>query len=165
MTRRSSDESAAEWIGPLYDRFAAGLYRYAVMVLADPAAASDAVQEVFAGIIDRLPRIDDAEHYLRRAVRNECYSTLRRRRSQDRAISESPLLEPIADCADPGTRLMIDQALRRLPAEQREVLYLKVYEGMTFQEIAAAIGEPLNTVASRYRYALEKLRTQLGASR
>ena len=86
MTRRSSDESAAEWIGPLYDRFAAGLYRYALMVLADPAAASDAVQEVFAGIIDRLPRIDDAEHYLRRAVRNECYSTLRRRRRQDRAI-------------------------------------------------------------------------------
>ena len=80
-------------------------------------------------------------------------------------FSGSPLLEPIAECADPGTRLMIDQALRRLPAEQREVLYLKVYEGMTFQEIAVAIGEPLNTVASRYRYALEKLRTQLGASR
>jgi len=163
MTRRSSDEAAAE-IGRLYDRFGAGLYRYAVMVLADPFTASDVVHQVFVAVIERRPHIDDAEHYLRRAVRNECYSTLRRRR-EERAIPESPVLEPIAECADPGTRLMIEQALRRLPAEQREVLYLKVYEGMTFQEIASAIGEPLNTVASRYRYALEKLRTRLGASR
>jgi DNA-directed RNA polymerase specialized sigma24 family protein len=117
MTRRSSDESAE--IGRLYDRFGAGLYRYAVMVLADPSAASDVVQQVFAAVIERRPGIDDAEHYLRRAVRNECYSTLRRRRREERAITESPLLEPIAGCADPAARLMIEGALSRLPAEQR----------------------------------------------
>ena len=48
-----------------------------------------------------------------------------------------------------------------LPAEQREVVHLKVFEGMTFQEIADLCGESINTVASRYRYAIEKLRDQL----
>jgi RNA polymerase sigma-70 factor (ECF subfamily) len=52
--------------------------------------------------------------------------------------------------------------MRSLPPEQREVVHLKVFEGLTFQEIADLAGESINTVASRYRYALEKLRGQLG---
>ena len=54
-----------------------------------------------------------------------------------------------------------DLAEKQLPAEQREVVHLKVWEGMTFQEIADLTGESLNTAASRYRYAIEKLRTIL----
>ena len=55
----------------------------------------------------------------------------------------------------------MEQALQQLPAEQREVVHLKVWEGMTFQEIADVTGEGLNTAASRYRYTLEKLRAIL----
>ena len=43
-------------------------------------------------------------------------------------------------------------------AEQREVVYLHVFEGMTFQQIAGTSGESINTIASRYRYALARLR-------
>ena len=59
-------------------------------------------------------------------------------------------------------RLALERALCELPPEQREVVHLKAFEGMTFQEIADAIGESINTVASRYRYAMEKMRAQLG---
>jgi RNA polymerase sigma-70 factor (ECF subfamily) len=48
-----------------------------------------------------------------------------------------------------------------VPQNQREVLILKILEGLTFREIAAANGESINTIASRYRYGLEKLRALL----
>jgi RNA polymerase sigma-70 factor (ECF subfamily) len=51
--------------------------------------------------------------------------------------------------------------LRTLPPEQREVLHLKVYEQMTFAQIATALNIPPNTAASRYRYAMDKLRKAL----
>jgi RNA polymerase sigma-70 factor (ECF subfamily) len=63
---------------------------------------------------------------------------------------------------DPDLRIAIERALRALPPEQREVVHLKAFDGMTFQEIADATGESINTIASRYRYAMEKMRAQLG---
>jgi RNA polymerase sigma-70 factor (ECF subfamily) len=53
---------------------------------------------------------------------------------------------------------LVQQALARLPAAQREVITLKVWAGLTFAEIADALGIPVNTAASRYRYGLEALR-------
>ena len=161
MSERPRGGSPGDRIGELYDRFAAGLYRYALIVLADPAAAGDVVQQVFVALL-RLDRaIESDERYLRRAVRNECYS-VRRRRQRDPGAPSEPLLEAIAATDDrPDERLAIEQAMRTLPAEQREVVHLKVFEGMTFQEIADLCGESINTVASRYRYAIEKLRDQL----
>ena len=49
-------------------------------------------------------------------------------------------------------------ALASLPAEQREIVILKLYHGMTFEEIGALVEISPNTAASRYRYGLEKLR-------
>jgi RNA polymerase sigma-70 factor (ECF subfamily) len=57
--------------------------------------------------------------------------------------------------------LILDGALAALPAEQREVMYLKVFEGMTFQEIGERCGTSVNTAASRYRYAAAALRRAL----
>ena len=82
MTRRPADGAAADRIGRAYDRFAGTLYRYALMILADHAAAADAVHQVFTawlGAANVAP--DDEERYLRRAVRNACYSALRQRRT------------------------------------------------------------------------------------
>jgi RNA polymerase sigma-70 factor (ECF subfamily) len=58
--------------------------------------------------------------------------------------------------------MVIEEALRTLPPEQREVIHLKLFEGMTFQEIAVITEESINTIASRYRYAIDKLRPLLG---
>ena len=89
-----------------------------------------------------------------------------RRRRRDSCADAAPLLEAVS-AADgrPDERLAIEQAMRELPAEQREVVHLKMFEGMTFQEIADVTGESINTVASRYRYAIEKLRDDLGTWR
>src|SRR5712692_2463639 len=118
-------------VARLYDRYAAGLYRYAVIVLADRGLAEDAVQQVFAKLVSlgAGAHLDAPDRYLRRAVRNECYSLLERRAQ---ARDERPLLEAVASGIDQDERLTLEAAIRELPPEQREVLTLKVYEGLTF---------------------------------
>ena len=56
----------------------------------------------------------------------------------------------------------VNAALAALPSEQREVVVLHVYDGMTFRRIGEVLGVPLDTAASRYRYAREKLKEMLG---
>ena len=147
----------------LYDALAPRLYRYALMLLVDPAGAEDAVQQAFVkyatGRQGRFP-VDNSEGYLRIAVRNECWRLLKRRgHRKEIALESARLLEAVeAPLADEDERRGVEQALRSLPPEQREVVHLKVYEGMTFQRIADLLGIPQNTAASRYRYAIDKLR-------
>lgn len=160
MPRASDDPTALA--GRLYDQYGASLYRYALMLLADRTAAEDAVHQVFVSFIALIARdahaIDNAEHYLRRAVRNECYSALRRSPRNDGEVA----LHSVAGVDDrPEERIALERALAALPPEQREVVHLKMYVGMTFQEIATQTGESINTIASRYRYALDKLKALL----
>jgi RNA polymerase sigma-70 factor, ECF subfamily len=164
MTPEEPEHEAAR----LYDSYGASLYRYALMILSSREAAEDVIQQVFIVLLDRgTGHIEDEERYLRRAVRNACYSALRQTRV--RAVGSYPLddalLEVVASTeqpvVSPEERLALDTAITQLPTDQREVLHLHAFEGLTFREIAAATGEPLNTIASRYRYALDKLRTTL----
>ena len=148
-------------LGELYDEFGPRLYRYALLILADAAAAEDAVQETFyelARVAGQRPDVVNVA-YATRAIRNRCFSLLRRRRRAPSPIA--PLLEPCVPGASEEERLMLEQALRALPLEQREVVLLKVYEGMTLQEIATLCDVSINTIASRYRYALAALRRTL----
>jgi RNA polymerase sigma factor (sigma-70 family) len=157
MRRRPDDPTALA--GRLYDQYGASLYRYAVMLLADASAAEDAVQQVFASVLKLgIDRVQQDAHYLRRAVRNECYTLLRKRMLE----TAQPFLEPCDQARGSSEeRIALQDALRVLPPEQREVVHLHVYEGLTFQEIADESAESINTIASRYRYALAKLREQL----
>lgn len=151
-------------VGRLYDQHGASLYRYALMLLADPAAAADAVQQVFAALLGPAATIafDNEAYYLRRAVRNECFSMLRRRRVRDEDATRL-LLEPAgADPVAAEERIALERAIRALPVDQREVVHLHVFEGLTFREIAEQAGESINTVAGRYRYALARLKVELG---
>jgi RNA polymerase sigma-70 factor, ECF subfamily len=95
---------------------------------------------------------------LRRAVRNECYSHLRRLRKQSELGDERTLIEPAVESASQEERLALERAIRELPPEQREVIYLHLFEGLTFQEIATGMGASINTIAARYRYGLGRLR-------
>lgn len=156
MPERPQEDEAHARVGRLYDAHGPALYRYAVMLLADRAAAEDAVHQVFAAVLQRPARIVDEAAYLRRAVRNECYSALRRR--QRRGDEREPIVEPSVPGVDPSEALALNAALRTLPPEQREVIHLHVFEGLTFQEVADATGVSINTAAARYRYALGHLR-------
>ena len=146
----------------LYRVHGPGLYRYALMILADHRDAEDVLQQVFTSILSKptTRRVDSAEAYLRAAVRNAAYSLLRHRRT-GRAVDET-ILEPVVPDWSPAEHAALEKALRSLPPDQREVVHLHVYEGMTFQEVANLTRESINTVAARYRYALEKMRKVLG---
>ncbi len=156
-------DASSDRLADLYDRFAGTLFRHAAMILADRVAAADAVHNVFLKLAKAgLGGDVESLAYLRRAVRNECYSVMRTRRRDIVVAVDAQLLELVEGVDDqPAERLALEQALQQLPAEQREVVHLKVWEGMTFQEIADVTGEGLNTAASRYRYATEKLRAIL----
>jgi RNA polymerase sigma-70 factor (ECF subfamily) len=162
--RPSSAEAAREWLRELYDAHGAALFRYALMILADRSEAEDVVQQVFVSALRVARDIASPLEYLRRATRNECYSALRRRRrEQERCVADDGLLEAQpAEAVDEGERVALSRALAALSPEQREVVHLKVFEGLTFPEMAALLDIPANTAASRYRYALVHLRKALG---
>jgi RNA polymerase sigma-70 factor (ECF subfamily) len=160
MARQEADHEGA---ARLYDTFGPSLFRYALMILGRREAAEDVIQQVFMAVIDRGTRhIAAPETYLRTAVRNACYSLLRASRVRGSDLSPvEEILEGVPGAAAPISaedRLALDAGIQALPPEQREVIHLHVFEGLTFKEVALATGEPPNTVASRYRYALEKLR-------
>lgn len=164
-----ADDPRAE-LARLYDTFAPALYRYALMLLCNHAAAEDAVQHVFAALAGRRPpEFEDPAAYLRAAVRNAAYSAGRAtRRGSVQQEALEPILEALperANAVSVDERLALSAAIRTLPQDQREVLHLHVFEGMTFREIAAVTGDSPNTAASRYRYALQRLRASLTGDR
>ena len=93
-------------------------------------------------------------------VRNLSLDALRRRVREEKALGaweqeQAPeWFEPTAD------HEALIAALAALPEEQRSVVHLHVWEDMTFREIGELLGLPTQTIASRYRYALDKLRAQ-----
>jgi RNA polymerase sigma-70 factor, ECF subfamily len=153
--------------GRLYDAYGASLYRYALMILASREGAEEVIQQVFAALLDSgRRRIDDEERYLRRAVRNACYSALRHQKVRRGRTADDTLLEVAAEApaVSEEDRIALAEAIRELPPDQREVIHLHIFEGRTFKDVAEMTGEPLNTIASRYRYALEKLKATLTVS-
>lgn len=98
----------------------------------------------------RRAAVDLARRDSRRAMREERYGR----------VEEAPVFEP-APGENADRRDEIEAALRRLPPEQREVLVLRIWHELTFEQIADSLGIPLNTAASRYRYALTALRKEL----
>jgi len=90
-----------------------------------------------------------------------------RRRSARQRHYEQMAAEPLelfAPAPEPDGRALGQNSLGRLgelPPEQRAVVHLKLWEGLTFEQIAEMLGISLNTAASRYRYGLDKLRQRL----
>jgi RNA polymerase sigma-70 factor, ECF subfamily len=142
-----------------------GLYRHALMILADTSLAEDAVQQAFTRLLAR-GRVDDVASvraFLRVVVRNEAYRLLAQRRpTEPLERAEAHLLDPVADATERlEEHVQLEQAMRQLSPEQREIVHLKVYDQLTFAQIAELLGIPLNTAASRYRYATARLRELL----
>jgi RNA polymerase sigma-70 factor (ECF subfamily) len=73
----------------------------------------------------------------------------------------APVFAPASEPDESGFREALAAALGEIPSDQRAVIHLKLWEGLTFEHIAELLGIPLNTAASRYRYGLDKLRERL----
>ena len=150
----------------LYDLTAHRLVRLAVTITRNQHDAEDAVQSALVSIVSRpliLAKADNPWHYLLRMVRNESLVVLRKKRRWTFGMGLSDLLTStsVDEVEQAETHRAVWLALRSLPTDQREVVVLKIWEGLTFQEIADVLDCTLPTAASRYRYALQKLTTKL----
>jgi RNA polymerase sigma-70 factor (ECF subfamily) len=155
----------------LYDRFAARMYRAALRMVGCRADAEDIVQDVFLSVVrsrERLGDVRDLTAYLFAALHRAAGRCALRR---VRAVQLSPAaageatapVERLAPDAPQSSRLQ--QAIRALPDEQREVVTLKIDGELTFAQIAEVMGVSVSTAASRYHYALKKLKASLGGAR
>jgi RNA polymerase sigma-70 factor, ECF subfamily len=164
---RALATGADQAFSALYEQFGQRLYRAALGILGCRQDAEDAVQEVFVAVFksrQRLTDVQDLAAYLFAALRHAAgRCSLRRTRLP--ALSEMAVTEaaaaPTADHRASPYHERLDRALLALPAEQREVIALKIDGELTFAQIARVLGVNVNTAASRYRYALEKLRTSV----
>ena len=159
---------AAEWLGKLYDDHAEGLYRYFLGATRRQEDARDLLQDLFVKVARSPHCLDDVDHvrsYLFRMGHNQVVDWSRRARVRRGAgIERAELLCLFAASDDPDAgefRRQLDAALREVPDEQGEVIRLKLWEGMTFEEIATITGASPNTAASRFRYGMNKLRALL----
>jgi RNA polymerase sigma-70 factor, ECF subfamily len=164
---RLSERIAAGDAGALeevYDAYSGAVYRQALAILGSAADAEDVLQDVFVQLVRRHGGpIRDLKAYLLTAARHHACSALRRRRRSAPADDPEAVLSHQAPQTDSsGERAAVREALQSLPAAQRQVVVLKVYEELTFEEIGRRVQASVNTVASRYRYALQKLRKALG---
>jgi RNA polymerase sigma-70 factor (ECF subfamily) len=152
-------------LGRLFDLTAPRLLRYAQTLTRSRDDAEDAVQAAIVRVA-RNPRslavVQLPWAYLLKIVRNETLRLMARRKPSVE-LGEGHAVSPPAELPIffLEQQIEVQTALKRLPAEQAEVVVLKIWEELTFQEIATVTGESANTVASRYRYALTKLECSL----
>ena len=129
------------------------------------ADAEDVVQEAFVRFWRARHRVADPTAYLFACVKRSALDWARSnsRRARREAAAARPEGEPLFDgpLEQAERRAAVAAALDTLPEAQREVLVMKVWGGLTFPQIAAALGVPADTAASRFRYALGKLRERL----
>ncbi len=160
---RRDDPAACEL---LWDRYAADLLAFLQAALCSRQDAEDVLQTVFLRMVRKRRHLAAArclDAYVYQIGRNEATSFLRRRKHQQHRGSDVQSWLVAAEPPDTSHEdaEVLQAALTRLPPVQREIVILKVYKNKTFREIAEVLDLPLNTVASRYRYGLEKLRAWL----
>jgi RNA polymerase sigma-70 factor, ECF subfamily len=171
----SADETA---LGALYDRWVRSLYSLVFHLLKDPDEAEDVVEETFWQAWRKASSYDPSRGAVstwlltigRRKALDRIRTTKRRREepmSQESAYADLPSGDPDPSQDTEGSELRthVRAALDELPAEQREVLELGYFRGMSQTEIADRTGQPLGTVKTRMRLAMQKLREPLSMHR
>jgi RNA polymerase sigma-70 factor (ECF subfamily) len=156
-----SDESWRTWLA----EHGRALVLLARQFAPSQADAEDIVQEALVRCWRSQDRVNDPVAFLFACVRRAAldWQRGRRRLAHREQAAARPEAEPRFDCPaeQDERRAAIEAALDSLPAEQAEVLVLKIWGGLSLPQVAAALDVPANTAASRYRYALAKLREQL----
>jgi len=153
----------------VYDEHAQALFAFLLIFTRDEADTRDILQEVFLKLArrpDLLQGARDERAFLIRLAHNSAIDLMRRSESRHAhhnqfGVEQLPLFASTADPDEAVFRRELSVALGELPPDQRAVVHLKLWEDLTFEQIAAALEIPPNTAASRYRYGLDKLRDRL----
>ncbi len=177
---RTGDAPAFEILVARHSR---GIYNYLLRSVHNVARAEELLQEVLVRVIrskDRYKRSAKFTTWVYTIARNLSVDESRRARFREHESLDAPrrgrpaeegrtMLAsmpadqvPTDEGADaPRLRVRLSQAIDELPDDQREVFLMRQIAGLSFREIGEAVGAPENTVKSRMRYALEKLRSDL----
>ena len=166
---KARDEAA---LGELYDRLAPWVLGLAVRILGDEGEAEDVVADVFTQVWSHIDQHDARRGplvpWVLSIARHRALDVLRRRRRWWRAAQAAAVddIEPAAaphEASVPGWPLHreVHAALAALPAEQRRVVLLEYFEGLSHSAIARRLGQPLGTVKTRLRLAHQRLADQL----
>jgi RNA polymerase sigma-70 factor (ECF subfamily) len=167
-SRLGDSEAFAELVGRYHDRL-----RYFVRrLLGNADAAEDAVQDAWLSAYRQIHRLRQDELFrvwLFRIARNTAITRVRRRAAarlvpldEAAAVAEADDAEP---AFTPEEAAEVHRCLARLEPEHREVLVLRFLEAMSYEQIAAVMGEKLGTVKSRIHYAKHAMRRELEGAR
>jgi RNA polymerase sigma-70 factor (ECF subfamily) len=173
-------EKDADALEVLYDRHSRPVFSLALKMLGDVTIAEEVVQEVFLKLWRNPDRfvagrgkfrtwlLGVTHHRAIDEIRSRRSDTLRRATGDHEAeamLIQDPDPDP-SELAWLGVQHeVVQRAMDTLPAEQREVIDLAYFKGLTHSEIAATLGEPLGTVKTRVRLAIQKLRVALESER
>lgn len=162
-------ETGPAVLGMLFDLTAKRLVRFATTIAHHQHDAEDAVQVALTTLAIAPRRLRDADcpwAYLLRMVRNETLIILRRRKriSTKDDLSDLTTYCPVDELEREESYRAVWSALRLLPAEQAQIVVLKIWEELTFAQIAEVLDLSPNTVASRYQYGMVKLTSHLKRS-
>lgn len=155
-------------LADIYERYRRGLFALALSITRCPARAEDAVHEAFARLCRRIGEpTKDHVAYVFSAVRNAAVDQVRRLSLETESRLDAAAMFDL-NPADPRQQMLeaeraasVARALAGLADEQREIIVLRIYGGLRFQQIAEVVDLPLATVTTRYRRALERLKVRL----
>ena len=160
-------------LGKLYDQYAPLLLALARRVLRDVQAAEEVLQEVFLQVWNQAHRYElersSVSTWLVLLTRSRAIDRLRSRQSRERTLNALETQRPPSHTSATATKTVLkgqrrqrlEKEMEALPAEQRRVLELAFYSGLSQTEIAAEIDIPLGTVKTRTLLAMKKLRKAL----
>ena len=163
--------------GALYDRHGSSVYRLALYLLQDRTKAEEITQEVFLDVWLKAtffrPERGPFHAWLMAIAHHRAVDELRRNRRQRDVMAEAGMNAIIEErtraiTADEGAQhseeaVIVRKSLEVLPSEQKQVVEMAYYQGLTQTELAQRLQQPLGTVKTRMRLAMQKLRTALGA--
>lgn len=164
LTRfRAGDAGALE---PLFGRYEGEVFRFLFGVLRDHHAAEDALQETFVQALRKADAVagDTFRGWLFTVAYRQAMLLKRKAKRLPAQASDLSLLGLVGDEPSDARAGLADDAryirdlLNQLPAVQRQVIAARVFDGLTFREVAAALGCPLNTALARMHDGLKKLR-------
>ena len=157
-----------EALSALYDRYGGLVFSEAKRILRDTGAAEEILQDLFRQVWRTAERFDPGKGslvgWLLVAARNRAILKLRRKSGKSEELDENGVTLTVDVESHAAQNLLLDKVravMGSLPEGQREALECAYFEGMTHMEIAEKTGQPLGTVKTRIRSAMEALRKVL----
>jgi len=160
---------STEALGRIYEKYKSDALVLAIALLNNTSAAEDVVHVVFLSFVQSIEKFrltGSLKSYLLTCVANRARNV---NKTKHRRSVESDPQEPVSSGSDePSRSIMCNEqlqqlgdAMAQLPYDQREAIMLHFQAAMTFKRVAGSLGISVNTVKSRYRYGLDKLRLLL----